>query len=336
MNTIVESRGNAPSIVLIGGSGRSGTNITKAILAKHSRVYALPFEHRITLDPDGLVDFYQSFTASWSPYLADHKIKRLKQFLSNLGKPNPWDAAVGKAVRIFDPHGSYMTPQSYMDWDLTEFFPNYLSHVDHLISGLVDFRYPASWVGSESFARRRPMLYSQPRGKDEVADLIGQFINAIVADCLNSQGKDIFVEDNTWNILFASDLIRFTPQAKLLHVFRDPRDVVASLIRQRWAPKVAAEAATLYRDVMSVWQKNKADLDPGSFLELSLEELALETNKTMNKICDFIGLDLEPNMIQFDPERAHLGRWRQDLSSDEVTAIQPILAEWIKDLGYKL
>ena len=51
----------------IGGTGRCGTSILRTVLSRHSSVATLPIEHRLTVDPDGIFDFYRSYTTGWSP-----------------------------------------------------------------------------------------------------------------------------------------------------------------------------------------------------------------------------------------------------------------------------
>jgi len=89
-------------VIFIGGTGRSGTNITKAIFAQHPKVGTLPFEHRFVIDPDGVVDFYNSYAGAWSPYMADKKIKRLEQFLLYLAHRDPIETAFSQRVKAFD------------------------------------------------------------------------------------------------------------------------------------------------------------------------------------------------------------------------------------------
>ena len=60
-------------MILVGGTGRCGTSILKEILATHPNAASLPFEYRFIIDPDGIIDFYASYTATWSPYIADRK-----------------------------------------------------------------------------------------------------------------------------------------------------------------------------------------------------------------------------------------------------------------------
>lgn len=76
--------------VLIGGTGRSGTNVSRSLIARHSQVASIPFEYRFIIDPEGIIDFYNSFSLNWTPYYADYKIKQLNNFLIRLSKRNPF------------------------------------------------------------------------------------------------------------------------------------------------------------------------------------------------------------------------------------------------------
>ena len=68
--------GRKVSIAFIGGTGRSGTSITRKLLSKGCDVAALPFEHRILIDPDGPIQFYESLGRYREPYTIDLAIQR--------------------------------------------------------------------------------------------------------------------------------------------------------------------------------------------------------------------------------------------------------------------
>lgn len=323
-----------PNIILIGGSGRSGTNITKEILGQHTRVFALPFEHRFTIDPGGLVDFYNSFTSTWSPYMADSRLKQLIELLRDLSDEPTFDNFAGKIIKGFDNQGRFLSPRRYHGWKLAEHFPNYDKHVNELISELEDFNYPATWVGTESYTIKDKMLYAKPRERESLAALFGSFINNLVSDCLRENRKDHFVEDNTWNILFARELLDFTPQAKLLHVLRDPRDVVASLVQQRWAPETMQKAARWHRDIMLKWFSVRKTLPQGSYLEIRLEDLVSIPSKVIKKICAFSNLEFEDHMLNIDLSQANSGRWEKEFTKQDKKELELNLADIIDALGY--
>jgi len=107
--------------IFIGGTGRCGTNITRKILDRHSQIASFPFEYRFIINPDGIIDFYNSFSTTWSPYMADITIKRLYEFLLNL-------------TMMRD------DKENYNDWELAKWFSNYVNNVEELIADLNSFK----------------------------------------------------------------------------------------------------------------------------------------------------------------------------------------------------
>jgi hypothetical protein len=325
---------NEPNIIFIGGTGRCGTNISKAVLANHPQVMTLPFEYRFIIDPDGLVDFYRSFTATWSPFLADRRLKRLERLLTGLAvEPVPHRLA-GALLRCLNRDGKTFSPRQYHRWNLAARLPNYRQHVRTLVACLTDFTFPAAWVGTESYTFRPQVCHAAPIPPAELAQILGDFIRTVIGDLLAQTGKRFFVEDNTWNILFARELLDFIPSARILHVYRDPRDVVASFIRQRWAPNDVAQAARWYKAIITHWFVIRETLPSESYFECSLESLVNDTERVVRDVCRFTSLPFHPTLLQTDLSQSHQGRWRRDLISQEQQIVQQILGEIIETLGY--
>ena len=84
-----EATSGSPRHVAVGGTGRSGTNLLKQILSEHSQVHTLPFEHRFVIDPGGVIDFYHGFADSWSPFVADRKLRDLEREKSTVSTSAP-------------------------------------------------------------------------------------------------------------------------------------------------------------------------------------------------------------------------------------------------------
>lgn len=298
--------------ILIGGSGRSGTNIVKELLSEHGSTFSLPFEHRFTIDPGGIVDFYNSFTANWSPYYADHKVQELSTFLRMLSHKD----------------GERKT---YKDWELEKHFPNYTEHVKTLIGKLKTFDYEGTWPGSE----QERMKFAPYRTQKELKPLFKEFFRNLVGSLLEEHDKEVFVEDNTWNTLYARELLDLIPDSKLLHVVRDPRDVVASLLKQRWTPNDLTQALQWYQSVMRRWEEQKAHLSEDEYLEVRLEDLVGQKEEIVRKICSFVGVRPEQALLSFPLDKAHTGRWKEEFTQEQRELLLKELSPHMKRYGYQ-
>jgi len=324
-----------PKIVFIGGTGRCGTNITKDILSQHPKVATHPFEYRFIIDPDGIVDFYRSYTATWSPYLADRRLKRLENLLAALSREPAYHHWLGKLLKQFDKSGKIISPRRYYGWRLDRHLPNFREHSQALIEELMDFSFSARWVGTESYTYHPQIYFAGPKRDEELATILGKFVNKVILDFLKFQNKEFYVEDNTWNFLFARELLQLAPQSKLLHIYRDPRDVVASFVQQNWAPSELCQAAEWYKTMMYHWFNIREQLPVGSYYEYSLESLVDSPKQTLENLCKFVGLSYDPIFLEVDLSKSHQGRWREDFDIDEQKILQKILGDVIAKLGYK-
>ncbi len=321
-------------LILVGGTGRSGTSIVKELIATHPDVASLPFEYRFIVDPDGIIDFYTSFTASWSPYLADRRLKRLERLLKLLSREPFAHRALGNLIQWLDPDGKAVSPRAYHGWELNEHLPNFETHVERLMSRLIEFSFSARWVGTESYKSHPIMYYAPPGQKEELAQILGDFIRNVISEILSERDKDFFIEDNTWNILLAQELLDLLPDAKLIHVYRDPRDVVASFNHQRWSPSDRVQAARWYRAMMCHWFEIRSRLPSHCYHELSLESLVASPKRVLTNVCDFAGITFHKAMMEIDLSHSHTGRWRQEYTQEEKTKVQEILGDIIDQLGY--
>ena len=322
-------------ICFIGGTGRCGTSILRTILSRHSSVATLPIEHRLMVDPDGIFDFYRSYTTGWSPYYADEKLTRLTNFLKDLSSTSSVHKIFRYLFKVFRVAGISITPKKYLDVELSRFIPNYSDHVRTLLNELVEFQYAGERLGTESYSVNNKIRYAPNYSKEQLKIIFQNFIHCIIQDILTYNHKDYFIEDNTWNILFSTDLLDLIPNAKIISVIRDPRDVVDSLSKQKWMPSNKAQSAKIYNDLIVEWIKIKSNLEKKYWIEVRLEDVVLEPESQIRKICDFIELPWEDNLLKIDLSKSNSGQWKKDFSEEEKRSVIPLLAEHIKSFGYE-
>ncbi|HTT98744.1 MAG TPA: sulfotransferase [Rhizomicrobium sp.] len=147
------------------------------------------------------------------------------------------------------------------------------------------------------------------------------------------------------------------PNAKVLFIVRDPRDVVLSCFRRRFAMSAEkfdmlalADVAAAYAATMELAElyKGKLDLD---VLEVRYESITADFDVEVRRVCDFLGLEYQPAMADFGarvktsnidtPNIAQLarglsreseGHWRH--YRKELMPILPTLAPWCERFGY--
>jgi len=313
-------------VVFIGGTGRCGTNILKDIFLKHSKVAALPFEHRIFIDPDGIIDFYASFHQVWSPYIADKKVKRLEVLLNELSSDRKIHKLLNRILSFVSKDGKLISPKKYIGWELEKHFPNIKIHNLRLISRLREFTYRGVWPGTDSYTFKPKIYHCQPQRKEELIEILRVYMRNIIRELLCVHNKEFFIEDNTWNIFFAKELIELLPEAKIIHIYRNPRDAIASFSSQRWCPSDRKEAAVWYKAMIKHWLSIRNDLPSRSCHQLKFEDLIKYPAARIKELCEFIGLPFEDSLLDIDLSRAHIGRWKSEFSEDEKKEISKILS----------
>ena len=271
-------------------------------LSLHPAIASHPFAYKFIVDPNGLVDFYNTAVHSWSPYIVDNKLHRLEFFLKSLASKH---------------HGK----TTYVDWELNKHFPGYEDRVDALMKDLVDFEYEGIHHGLTS---RRSIYFMGYRKRSELAHLFGAFIRDTIGSHLAEVGKSVYIDEGTHSLLFGLEILEFLP-AKFINMVREPMDVIASLCKQRWTPGDKIKSAEWYKHVMKRLEHVMEYMPRASVLTVDLYDFVDNTGDVLTRVCDFIGVPFSEGMLEIDLGGSHRGRWRQEFTPGEAEAIQRVL-----------
>lgn len=297
-------------IIFVGGTGRCGKSVVAECLARHPDAIKLPFELRFLTDPDGIVDFYASSLASWSPYLADKRIKRLGMLLTTLAM-------------------SPRTSDLYAGWQLGKHLPTWKEHVGSLMQSLYDFAYDCKWVG---MSYKSTFYHAGPPDREDLACILGTFVQAVIRDFLNKHGKSIFISDDTWSVLFARELSELLPEAKFIHVRRDLRDVISSMSKQAWCPSELRQATRYCCDLAQRIWSVQGDVPFGSYRSVDFEHIIRWPAASLSALCKFFFLEFNDAMLEpLNEEKANIGRWKDEADQEAFEVVMPL----VKELGYE-
>ena len=319
--------------IFIGGTGRSGSNILKAILSQQPEAASLPFEPRYILDPDGIIDFYNSLD-SWSPYTIDFKLRRLFGLLTSVGARGDLDLAAIEKYQPRQINPLDLTPPRYYQWELDKHIPGFLNRVEELKSELVDFEFNNYWIGSESNKEKNISAFSKLFDKDVVGGKLSEFVLSNCDALLANKKRSVLIDDSTFSPLHIIDLKRLLPSMKLIHIYRDPRDVIASLINQRWAPSDLDQVLLWYSAVMHRWNTVKQSVDKSCYVEIKFEDLVSDFDQTLSKISDGTDVDFNGLANILDPDKTNIGRWSSTFNKAEINKINSALQSFLQQFGY--
>jgi tetratricopeptide (TPR) repeat protein len=167
----------------------------------------------------------------------------------------------------------------------------------------------------------------------------------------------LFVDMNPFNGIKLPVIARLFPEAKILIMRRDPRDVVLSCFRINFTPSPGTyafsdldEAARHYDALMRLTELCRARL-PLACHDVRYDRLVADFESTVRAMADFIGLAWTDDFRAFDRTakargvrtasatqvRRGLydggGRWRR--YAGELAPVLPILAPWVERFGFE-
>lgn len=149
-------------------------------------------------------------------------------------------------------------------------------------------------------------------------------------------------------------LARLFPDAQFVHIIRDGREVATSLASQEWGPPNAAVGACTWRLDVTLGRSAARRLDRDRYLEIRYEELVVDPEATLKRVCSFLREDYDPVMVDYSkhvaemepwlsagelnlakPPTAGVRDWRSGIASSEQRAVEAICHPLLMDLGYE-
>lgn len=162
---------------------------------------------------------------------------------------------------------------------------------------------------------------------DDVDRYIVSLIEHLLFPLADLQGCKFLSEKTPGNVLVFCELIDLFPQAHFIHVVRDPRAIVSSMLLAgkrakekgikpaAYTKNIPAGIAYIRKCFNSGFTASKKA--PDNVLTIVYERLVEEPAKETKKICKFLGLEWSDEMLT-PGDKKHLGEKAITSKSDEV------------------
>jgi hypothetical protein len=140
------------------------------------------------------------------------------------------------------------------------------------------------------------------------------------------------------------DLLRDVyPDATVIHIIRDPRDVASSLVRQSWGPSDFVTAVEEWRDSVVTARAHA----PERYLEVRYEELMHDPVNGVLRLLRWLRLDAPESVQQNLAEAAHasfnvdpsnpvvrIGKWNDAVTDQQRRVLALHAGDLMQELGY--
>lgn len=185
------------------------------------------------------------------------------------------------------------------------------------------------------------------------ANSLTGFLDSLYRSVASQHGA-VRYGDKTPNNVLALQRIRLAiGHIRVVNMVRDPRAVVASLLRtEGWGFDDPLAAAVYWRRCVRAGERAASFGIP--VLTVRYEDLVKEPTNTLRSICGFLGTEFDPEMLSFQDlgvkqevehryganhqrlqgELVIEERWRAELSEQAVAEIQMIAGKDLRRLGY--
>lgn len=147
---------------------------------------------------------------------------------------------------------------------------------------------------------------------------------------------------------------RVVPESKVIYVCRDPRAVVASLLKVPWIECSPLSAVLIWKKYVRYWEHLQRNPDPNS-LVVRYEDLVQAPSDVLENVCAFLGIEYESEVAEgygnaaTIPQRelawkshslqqidtSKLFRWRDMLSEDEIALVERLTGDTMVRMGYQ-
>ncbi|MEM1145779.1 MAG: sulfotransferase [Pseudomonadota bacterium] len=162
---------------------------------------------------------------------------------------------------------------------------------------------------------------------EQVDDEVRRLIETLLLQFVDAQQVPLLSEKSPENILVFSELVQLFPEAKFIHIFRDPRAVVASLLATGARARAKGEEpASHTADLDSAVRFTRSCLRsglkaeeawPGRIHRVCYEELVEDPEGVTRSVCEYLEVPWSSEMLR-PGEHTHAGEAAITVRSKEI------------------
>ena len=183
---------------------------------------------------------------------------------------------------------------------------------------------------------------------------LGGVFEALLSLWAQGQGKSRWGEKTPNHLHFWPFIEASFPNARVVHIVRDGRDVALSQIKAPFGPKTIATAAERWVKFVERIRAVGSRIGMGRYVEVRYEDLLARPRETVTQVVQLIGEPYDPAMLQFHIGATaagtdavndinirqpllvgNAGKWQEGLSRGKLLVFEAIGGKTLEECGYE-
>ena len=187
----------------------------------------------------------------------------------------------------------------------------------------------------------------------------GDLLRIVMDEVARQQGAQRWAGNAPEEILHLRQIKKTIPEALVIHMIRDGRDVSVSLSEKRyirpfpWKERETPEGAALYWEWIVRKGKAAASELGNDYIEIHFEDLVGDPRSVLRRLSAFLEHELDYDRVldhrvgtvakpnssfrrsgeaNFSP----IARWKRQLTTEQLTRIEGLVGDTLAELGYEL
>jgi hypothetical protein len=185
--------------------------------------------------------------------------------------------------------------------------------------------------------------------RDDFLDSLRDLVDRVLLETIARQKPDAryVVERTPWHVSHLPLIADVYPDARVINIIRDGRDVARSLISMPWGPGSMVEAAEEWRTAVDDGRAG-SELLGERYRQVKYEELLEDPQTETRAIFDWLDLDLSDeagerirteagSTFNVDPGSPGVRKekWRDELTNAELRTFEQVAGDQLERLGYR-
>lgn len=271
---------------------------------------------------------------------------RLQAFFI-LGSPRSGTSLLS---RMIDSHENLVVPNESLVFKM---FSPALS-----LYGDLDRRSNQERLLRDVLSTRVIQYWTPPATFDEIAPLIHHsgfagVIEALIRSRARHEDLRAWGEKSPGHAYYWQVIRTIFPEAKVIHILRDGRDVASSIVKARMGPASYYAAGRMWCDYLDKIEHIRSCSREDTFFELRYEELLSEPAIHLRRICEFLGVPYSESMLRFHKTDTNYQtdatnlenltkplivsnkeKWRKNLTERQLLEFESVAGDHLDKYGY--